>query len=82
MAERFIESHSESDSKRKAGFAGKGSSDLRRGEIRDYLPYATAVRMREFITFTLKLEGLSPDLDIDNRTQVMLSRFKLKTSGV
>ena len=65
LAARFTESHAEANDRRKAGFAGQGASDLRRGEIRDYLPHATAVRMRDFITFTLKLEGLAPDFQID-----------------
>ena len=56
---RFNESLEESEKKRK---------EVAHDEIRDYIPYKVAVRIREFITFSVKLAGRSPDLKIDNKT--------------
>lgn len=41
-------------------------------EIRDFVPYKIAKRIRDFVTFTVKLNGQAPDLKIDDTTAKML----------
>jgi hypothetical protein len=37
-------------------------------EIRDFVPYKIAKRIKDFATFTVKLNGRSHDLKIDDQT--------------
>jgi hypothetical protein len=41
-------------------------------EIRDFVPYKIAKRIRDFINFTVKLNGRCQDLKIDEKTMQML----------
>ena len=44
-------------------------------EIRDFVPYKVALRIRNFICFTLKLEGKSPELNITADDKELLEQF-------
>jgi hypothetical protein len=49
---------------------------VKQKEIRDFVPINTALRIRNFIQFTLKLEGYAPELFIDHETKEQLEKFK------
>lgn len=40
--------------------------------MRNFIPYKVAVRMKEAIVFSVKLDGRAPDLNIDPKTEQML----------
>lgn len=58
LSERFVESESDQRRFRKA-------AKRQNQEIRDFVPYNVACRIREFITFSVKLNGRCQDLQID-----------------
>jgi len=66
---RFQESEKDSTGKRKEA---KRSSA---GEIRDFVPHNVAVRIKEVITFSVKLAGRCPDLNIDDETKATLDEW-------
>jgi len=69
LKKKFVESEEE----RKKH--GKEARKKGRREIRDFIPYKVAVRIRESITFSVKLDGRCPDLKLDSATKSMLARY-------
>ena len=61
--ERITESPQETKNKRR---------DSRFKEMREYIPYSVAKRLKEVITFSVKLAGRCPDLNIDSNTRKAL----------
>lgn len=47
-------------------------------EIRDYLPYNTAIRIREFVNFSVKLEGQAPELNMTEADSIKIRRLRYK----
>jgi hypothetical protein len=45
------------------------------GEIRDFVPYNVAVRIKEVISFSVKLAGRCPDLNINDDTAAILGQM-------
>lgn len=78
LKQRFEEAHDETEAKRKAALGQGQHADeensvaLRNKEYRDFIPAGVALRIREFITFTVKLDGRAPDLKLteDDETQL------------
>jgi hypothetical protein len=69
LKQRFVESPETSKKKR---------IDEKQEQIRDYIPYKMAMRIREFITFSVKLAGRSPDIKLDPNTIKILEGFESK----
>jgi hypothetical protein len=63
----------ESEEERKKN--GKEARKKGSREIRDFLPHKVAVRIRDSITFSVKLDGRCPDLKLDSTTKAMLVRY-------
>ena len=47
-------------------------------EIRGFLPYKVAKRLKEAITFSVKLNGRCHDLNIDENTKMALERIDIE----
>lgn len=43
--------------------------------MRDFIPHKTAMRIRDLITFTVKLKGRCPDLVINDETKTILAEM-------
>jgi len=69
LREKFLETEEMRDEKRRKAKYGEENS------IRDFVPYKQAVRIREAITFCVKLDGRCLDLTIDSTTRAMLEDF-------
>lgn len=82
---RFMESDDEIYKKKKEAL-GKSkenekknsSNELVMKEIRDYLPVNTALRIKDFITFSVKIEGEAPDLLLSKDESIKIKRLKFK----
>lgn len=47
-------------------------------EVRDFVPYKAAMRIKEFIFFSVMIEGQSPDLDASKDDFIKYQRLKFK----
>ena len=47
-------------------------------EIRGFIPYKVAKRLKDAITFSVKLKGRCQDLNIDNNTKLALERIDIE----
>ena len=70
--ERFEETSQEADAKRR-GLRDKELSHQR--EIRDFIPYKVAKRIKEFIAFSVKLDGRCPEFHLDENTTKLLNQI-------
>jgi hypothetical protein len=76
LKQRFQESEKESGKRRKLAKSGtQTSTDGGAGEIRDFVPYSVAVRIKEVISFSVKLAGRCPDLNINDDTAAILDQM-------
>lgn len=57
---RFSESDSQADAERKKAKHAAGGEAC----LRDFVPCKVALRMREYIQFTLKVQGRAPELKL------------------
>jgi hypothetical protein len=78
---RFTESDQEIYDKKKRALRNNSETDntFILKEIRDYLPHNTAIRIRDFITISVKIEGQAPDLKLDEEDFIKIRRVKYKT---
>ena len=80
---RFMESDDEIYKKKKEALGHnkdgkKDSNELVMKEIRDYLPLNTALRIKDFVTFSVKIEGEAPDLLLSKDESIKIKRLKFK----
>lgn len=87
LKRRFRESEKESgEARKRAKSGGQPSTDgtegenrkneyKEGGEIRDFVPYNVAVRIKEVISFSVKLAGRCPDLNIHDDTAAILDKM-------
>lgn len=73
---RFRESEKQSgEARKRAKSGGQLSTDGGAGEVRDFVPHNVAVRIKEFISFSVKLAGRCPDLNINDDTAAILDQM-------
>lgn len=70
--ERFVETVAESDKNRRKS---RDNSQIEFREIRDFIPYKVARRVKEFITFAVKLDGRCPEFHLDEKTKELLVKI-------
>jgi hypothetical protein len=66
---RFTETIDEQDQARRDL---RSKEDKEQREIRDFIPYKVAKRIKEFVSFSVKLDGRSTDLRLDDATKSLL----------
>ena len=75
MKERFTETEEQEEKNEKEFYANAYNK-----EIRSFIPHKVAQRMRDVITFSIKLDGRAPDLRISETTKEKLGKMEEKWS--
>jgi DNA-directed RNA polymerase subunit L len=44
-------------------------------EIKDFIPYKVAKRVKDAINFSVRLDGRAPNMNLDEATKKMLKRY-------